>query len=66
MVDGFFGIDILINFISAYEDPINGLPVVSLKRIAINYLTGWFIIDFIAVIPTQIIEEAFTGGGSGL
>jgi hypothetical protein len=65
LVDGFFGIDILINFISSYEDPVNGLPVVSLKKIAINYLTSWFLIDFIAVIPTQLIEEAFTSGSGG-
>jgi len=65
VVDGFFGVDILINFISSYEDPVNGLPVVSLKKIALNYVTTWFLIDFIAVIPTQLIEEAFTSGGGG-
>ena len=52
IVDILFGIDLFVNFISSYEDPETGLPVVSLKLIAINYLTSWFPIDFIAVFPT--------------
>ena len=52
IVDIFFAMDLFIAFISAYEDPSTGLPVVSLKAIACNYLSGWFIIDFIAVFPT--------------
>jgi len=51
-VDFFFLIDIFVNFISAFEDPTTGFPTVSLKDIAINYLTSWFFIDFIAVFPT--------------
>lgn len=51
MVDGLFLIDIFINFISAYEDPVTGLPVISLKKIAFNYLTGWFCLDLLAVMP---------------
>lgn len=63
IVDFLFGIDLIVNFISSYEDPRTGLPVVGLKDIAINYLTSWFIIDFIAIFPTQTIEEAFKDGG---
>lgn len=58
-VDGLFVIDIFLNFISAYDDPITGLPVINMKSIAQNYLTGWFIIDFISVFPFQLIELAF-------
>jgi len=36
-----------------------------MKKIAINYLTGWFIIDFIACLPTQFIEKAFSGDDGG-
>ena len=49
-MDTLFIIDIFINFISAYEDN-NGMPVVNIKLIAMNYVQGWFIIDFIASIP---------------
>ena len=43
-----FGIDILINFISAYYDPINGL-VTDFRAIILQYLRAWFWIDLIAV-----------------
>lgn len=62
-IDSLFFIDIIINFLSAYEDPVTGLPIISLKKIAINYLTGWFILDLLAVIPIQLLESAFSGGG---
>lgn len=52
VVDIFFMVDIIINFISAYEDPDSGFPIVDLKYIAGNYITSWFFIDFIAVFPT--------------
>lgn len=51
IVDLLFTIDICLNFISAYDDPITGLPVISLTKIAKNYITGWFWIDLISVIP---------------
>ena len=49
-VDFLFLIDIFVNFLSSYDD-YNGLPVVKPKLIAINYATGWFPIDLIAVFP---------------
>ena len=65
VVDFFFLIDIFINFISSFEDQTTGLPIVSLKEIAINYLTSWFFIDAAAVFPTQYIEKAFKDDSSG-
>jgi len=46
--DVLFGLDIIINFVSAYHDKNNRL-VVDFKRIAKNYLFGWFLIDFSAM-----------------
>ena len=43
-----FGIDMLINFISAYYDAHNRLKK-SLKEIALNYVTGWFWLDVFAL-----------------
>ena len=43
-IDLLFISDIFINFISAYEDPKTGLEV-RIRRIAINYLFSWFILD---------------------
>ena len=62
VVDGFFTIDIFINFISAYEDPDSGLPVTSLKKIASNYISSWLIIDLVSVFPFQFVGEIFFGG----
>ena len=60
IVDVLFGIDIIVNFVSSYEDPQNGLPVISFKKIAANYITGWFFLDLIAVFPVQVFESAFS------
>ena len=51
IIDGFFFCDIIVQFISAYEDPVSGLPVVDMKKIAINYVKLWFFIDLVATIP---------------
>ena len=47
LVDILFFTDIPINFLSAYMDNEKNL-VTEKKKIAINYLKGWFIIDAIA------------------
>ena len=46
--DIIFGIDLFINFFSAYYDKNNYL-VTNLDKIAINYLSGWFWIDLFAL-----------------
>jgi hypothetical protein len=51
-VDIVFGLDIVLNFISAYEKT-EGRFEYDLKKIAINYLMGFFAIDFVATIPIQ-------------
>ena len=65
LVDILFGIDIIVNFVSAYEDPKDGLPIISFKKISVNYLTGWFFLDLIAVFPVQVFEGMFSGESSG-
>jgi len=51
VVDCLFLMDMFINFISAYQT-LDGEIRVSMKDIAINYMTGWFFIDFVAIFPT--------------
>ena len=43
-----FGIDIVINFMSAFYDQHNRLKK-TFKEIVFNYLTGWFWIDMVAM-----------------
>ena len=52
-VDIIFGLDIVVNFVSAYEK-IDGRFEYSIKKIAVNYITGFFAIDFVATIPIQL------------
>ena len=57
VVDIFFFIDIIINFISAYDDPETSLPVVKYKKIAKSYMKMWFWIDLITVMPFNMLES---------
>lgn len=43
-----FGIDILINFVSAYYN-VSGELVTNLREIALNYLRFWFWLDVAAM-----------------
>ena len=61
---GFFGLDIIINFFSAFYDNENVL-VTNNKFIAATYLKSWFIIDLSSTIPVDDIVVAFIGNGSG-
>ena len=47
LVDILFLTDIIVNFLTAYTDGEHNL-VTSKKKIAINYIKGWFLIDAIA------------------
>lgn len=47
---------------SAYDDPVTGLQVVSPKQIASNYISGWFFIDLVALLPVDLIEAIFSNG----
>ena len=51
IVDILFFVDIIVNFLSAYDDPATSLPVVKPKIIAKNYLKFWFWLDLLTVLP---------------
>lgn len=60
-VSFFFAVDIIINFLTAYEKGqgvVDKEIITDLKAIARKYLKGWFWIDLFATIPFDII---FTG-----
>lgn len=54
-----FLIDILLNFIQAYQNPETQKDVKNLKDIAKNYIfNGWFFIDLVAIIPfDKLIDQ---------
>lgn len=50
IVDTLFLIDIIVNFLSAYENTDKNIEV-RLKYIARTYITSWFFFDLAAVFP---------------
>ena len=60
IVDILFGIDIIVNFFSAYELA-NARIEIKLKTVALNYLTTWFFFDLIATFPTQVFTAGLDG-----
>jgi Ion transport protein len=50
VVDGLFMIDILVNFISAYENSDKNIEV-RWKMICQSYISSWFLFDAMAVFP---------------
>lgn len=57
--DIWFMIDIMANFRTGYEA--NEKPILNLKKIRHNYMTGWFWLDIIATLPVDQIVQVFTG-----
>ncbi|HMW60933.1 MAG TPA: ion transporter [Leptospiraceae bacterium] len=48
-----FMVDVVINFFTA--EYVNGVLVTDKKVIAITYLKGWFLIDFLAAVPLDMV-----------
>ncbi|OMJ83599.1 hypothetical protein SteCoe_15451 [Stentor coeruleus] len=57
-----FFMDFLVNCLSAYYDDCNKL-IYSYKKILLNYLRGWMIIDLIGCIPLDLFLESTSTGG---
>ena len=53
MVDLFFVSDMIMTFLTPYFK--HNMIVRSYSMIFWNYLTGWFIIDIIAVLPFRLL-----------
>ncbi|KAH8069030.1 voltage-gated potassium channel [Aureococcus anophagefferens] len=68
IVDSVFITDFVLQFFMGFED-MHGLVVKSHRRIAVRYLTGWAIIDFVSSLPLEtimlVIAAAKGGGPSG-
>lgn len=58
-IDTVFFIDIVLNFVFEYDDPVTHKPVSSYSMIAKNYLSTWFLLDFIAWFPFDFLMRAF-------
>lgn len=55
MFDLLFIIDVALNFLTGYYDEFNDRLVMNPKEIALRYIQGWFLIDFISSFPFNYI-----------
>ena len=55
VVEYFFYTDFVFNFLQEYYDQDNQEYVRDLKRVASNYLSGWFFVDFVSIFPFHLI-----------
>ena len=56
-IDVLFFLDVLVNWTTAYHDELEGMLITSRKKILLNYLKSWMILDIIACFPFGLIEN---------
>ena len=61
LVDVYFIIDLGLNFRTAYYDEVRHKREDQPREIAIHYLKGWFIVDFLSCVPVQWVGYAVQG-----
>ena len=61
VIDIFFFFELIINFNSAFVNDDKEI-VDNRKKIAKRYLSGWFFIDFVSILPLDIILMSFVEG----
>ncbi|KAK9706953.1 hypothetical protein RND81_07G163100 [Saponaria officinalis] len=66
IVNGFFALDIIMTFFLAYVDSRTYLLVHDHKKIAVRYLSTWFIFDVCSTAPLQSLSFLFTDHGGGI
>lgn len=54
-----FFIYIILNFFQKYKDKKTGKIVASYRKIALKYLLGWFIIDFLSIFPFKLFLSRY-------
>ncbi|XP_043689616.1 potassium channel KAT3-like isoform X2 [Telopea speciosissima] len=65
IVNGFFAMDIILTFFIAYIDRQSYILVDDPKKIAIRYISTWFIFDVSSTAPLQPFSLLFTNHSSG-
>lgn len=56
IVDGSFMTDVVLTFFTVYDDG-TGSYISNRRKIAKNYITGWFFLDFFTSLPLQVLEK---------
>lgn len=63
VVDLYFWLDILMNFRTGHYNEYDEL-VVDPKEVCKKYVQGWFVLDFVSVLPVTYIGYAISGSGT--
>ena len=58
ITDFIFVIDIIVAFCTTVPDDKNFTEIIDRGAIATNYLTGWFWVDFISIVPFDDLISA--------
>ncbi|CAK7357046.1 unnamed protein product [Dovyalis caffra] len=61
IVDLFFAVDIVLTFFVAYIDSRTQLLVRDRRKIAVRYLSTWFLMDVASTVPFEPLAYLFTG-----
>jgi CRP-like cAMP-binding protein len=65
LIDGFFFIDIILNFRTAIRSSVDeNAIIIAPQAIAERYLRSWFVVDFISAIPFDAILSRIVGENS--
>lgn len=66
VVNAFFAIDIVLTFFVAYLNSDSYLLIDDHRKIAVRYLSTWFIFDVCSTVPFQSLMLLFTNHSGGL
>jgi hypothetical protein len=61
IADLVFAVDLVLNFFTTVIDKETDEEIVDRKLIACEYLTSWFSVDFLSIVPFETIMELFVG-----
>ena len=57
LINFLFFLDIFVTFFTSITDKETNVEIFDHKKIAINYLKGWFFIDIISCVPFDLLAE---------
>ncbi|ETW07541.1 hypothetical protein H310_02033 [Aphanomyces invadans] len=60
-VDLSFLVDMMFNFMTPFIDKENNQLIDDSWQIALQYITGWFVLDFVSIIPFDVISMSYKG-----
>lgn len=55
VINGFFLVDCFVNFFTTYTDDEKNIEITDHKKICLNYLKSWFLIDLMSCLPFDLI-----------